>query len=189
MRKLIVQLRDSYLVKVKWRKYKIAAGFHAGARVRLWARNNITIGRNFYIGRDSQIEADCTIGDYVMFGNRVAIVGRYDHNYRQIGVPTRMASQIRSREFNWLHLTQMTYIEDDVWVGYGSTILSGIRIGTGSIIAAGSVVTKDVEPYSIYAGSPAKKVKNRFDSENELLEHIALYRKYKENSNQMAAWA
>ncbi len=56
-------------------------------------------------------------------------------------------------------------IEDDVWIGYGSIILSGVTIGQGSIIAAGSVVTNNVEPYSIYGGVPAKLIKKRFDDE------------------------
>lgn len=56
-------------------------------------------------------------------------------------------------------------IKDDVWIGYGSIILSGCSIGQGSIIGAGSVVTKDVEPYSIVAGSPAKLIKYRFPKE------------------------
>ena len=61
-------------------------------------------------------------------------------------------------------------IEDDVWIGYNKTVLSDVRIGTGSIVAAGSVVTKNVEPYSIVAGNPAKKIKERF-SELELKMH------------------
>ncbi len=53
-------------------------------------------------------------------------------------------------------------VEDDVWIGYGSIILSGVKIGKGSIIAAGSIVTKDVMPYSIVGGNPAKLIKKRF---------------------------
>jgi acetyltransferase-like isoleucine patch superfamily enzyme len=67
-------------------------------------------------------------------------------------------------------------IEDDVWVGYGAIIISGVRIGKGSIIASGSVVTKDVEPYSIYGGVPAKKIGNRFANDADLHEHIRLYK-------------
>src|ERR687890_2079732 len=88
-------LRDIYLAKVLWRRYKIGKQFHAGARVRLWARSKIEIGSHFYIGRDSFIETDCIIGDYVIFGNKVAVVGKYDHNYEQIGIPIRLASQVR----------------------------------------------------------------------------------------------
>lgn len=54
-------------------------------------------------------------------------------------------------------------IEDDVWIGYGAIIMSGVRIGQGAIIAAGAVVTKDVEPYAIVGGVPAKVIKYRFD--------------------------
>jgi chloramphenicol O-acetyltransferase type B len=170
----IKNLRDQYLVKVKWRHYRIGEGFHAGARVRLWARNELTIGRNFYIGRDSQIEANCIIGNDVIFGNKVAIVGRYDHFFQQIGVPVRRASQIRDKDYQWKGITETTVIGDDVWVGYGAIIMSGVKISNGAIIAAGAVVTKDVEAYSIYAGCPAKKIKDRFDSEDDRIKHIGL---------------
>lgn len=56
-------------------------------------------------------------------------------------------------------------VEDDVWIGYRSTIMSGVHIGQGAIIAAGSVVTKDVEPYAIVGGVPAKVIKYRFSDE------------------------
>lgn len=63
-------------------------------------------------------------------------------------------------------------IGNDVWIGANATILRGVTVGDGAIIGAGSVVTKDVEPYSIVAGVPAKKLRSRFDSQivNELLE-------------------
>lgn len=54
---------------------------------------------------------------------------------------------------------------DDVWIGYGATILSGVTIGQGAIIAAGSVVVKDVEPYSVVGGNPAKLIKYRYSTE------------------------
>ncbi len=174
--------RDIYLVKLKWRRYTIAKGFHAGARVRLWAKNKLVIGRKFYIGRDSSIEADCIIGDYVIMGNKVGIIGRYDHHYQQAGVPTRLASQIRDHDYNWKGLDQITIIEDDVWVGYGSTILGGVTIGRGSIIAAGSLVTKDVEAYCIYGGAPAKKIKSRFETEDDLRQHMIKYEQFLESN-------
>lgn len=55
-------------------------------------------------------------------------------------------------------------VDDDVWIGYGATILSGVHIGQGAIIAAGAVVTKDVPPYAIMGGVPAKVIKYRFDN-------------------------
>ena len=56
-----------------------------------------------------------------------------------------------------------TIVDDDVWIGYGCLIMSGVHIGKGAIIAAGSVVTKDVPSYAIVGGSPARVIKYRFD--------------------------
>lgn len=164
------RFRDFYLTRYKWRAYDFGKNFHAGRRVVLYAKNKISIGNNFYIGRYSQIECDAIIGNDVLFANNVALVGRYDHNYEQIGVPTRLASQIRDKDYNWKGLYSKVIIGDDVWVGYGAIIMSGVVIGRGSIIAAGSVVTKDVPAYSIVGGNPAKLIKMRF-SPNEILQH------------------
>lgn len=54
-------------------------------------------------------------------------------------------------------------VHDDVWIGYGSIILSGVTIGQGAVIAAGSIVTKNIPPYAIVGGNPAKIIKYRFD--------------------------
>lgn len=56
-----------------------------------------------------------------------------------------------------------TIVGDDVWIGFGATILSGVKIGQGAIVAAGAVVAKDVPPYAIVGGVPAKVIKYRFD--------------------------
>ena len=52
-------------------------------------------------------------------------------------------------------------VEDDVWIGHGATVLSGVRLGRGSVVAAGSVVTRDVEDYDIVAGAPARRLRER----------------------------
>lgn len=54
------------------------------------------------------------------------------------------------------------YFEGDSWIGARSVILKGVKIGKGAVVAAASVVTKDVPPYAIVAGNPAKVIKNRF---------------------------
>lgn len=56
-------------------------------------------------------------------------------------------------------------LEDDVWIGYRSIILDGVHIGRGGVVAAGAVVTKDVEPYTVVGGVPAKPIKKRFSEE------------------------
>ena len=174
MIKYLKKVYHLYIRYALYRKYTIGENFHCSRGVFLWAKNNLTIGDNFYIGKYSIIECDAEIGNNVILANHVSVVGRYDHHYQQVGVPTRLASQIRDKEYNWKGLTSKTIIEDDVWIGIGSIVLSGVKIGTGSIIAAGSVVTKNVEPYSIYGGNPAVKIRNRFDSDDQLKEHIRL---------------
>lgn len=171
MKNWIRLLRNNFLRKVKFRKYKIKRGFYAGKRIHLWAKSRLEIGENFYIGRDSFIETDCIVGNNVIFGNKVAVVGKYDHHYQQIGMPIRLASAIRDESYNWKGLNLITIIEDDVWVGYGSTIMQGVKIHQGAIIAAGSVVTKDVDPYTIYGGNPAKKIADRFNTPEETQKH------------------
>lgn len=56
-------------------------------------------------------------------------------------------------------------VDDDVWIGYGAAIMSGVHIGQGAIVAAGAIVTKDVPPYAIVGGVPAKIIKYRFEPE------------------------
>ncbi len=65
-----------------------------------------------------------------------------------------------------------TEVGNDVWIGYGATIMPGVKIGDGAIIATKSVVTSDVEPYSIVGGNPAKEIRKRFSKEKiqELLD-------------------
>lgn len=175
MLKIFKKIRFFLLIKIKWRKYSFGKNAYIGRFVYIWAKNKITIGNNFYIGKFSQIECDAEIGNDVIIANFVGIIGKYDHHYQQIGTPTRLASQIRDKDYNWKGLNEKIIIEDDVWIGYGAIILSGITIGRGSIISAGSVVTRNVEPYCIYGGVPAKKLKNRFPDENDLENHIRLY--------------
>ena len=154
-----------------WRRYDLGERFHAGRGVVLWAPNKLKIGRDAYIGRYSQIECDAVIGDYVIMANQVALVGRYDHHYQQVGTPTRHAMQIRNNDYDWKGKELLVEMGHDVWIGYGAIVLSGVKIGDGAIIAAGSVVSNDVEAFSIYAGVPAKKVADRFEHEEDRLKH------------------
>jgi chloramphenicol O-acetyltransferase type B len=160
-------LRNLWLRKVTWRRYEIGPGFHAGRDVVLWAKSHLSIGVNCYIGRESQIECDAKIGHNVIMANRVAFVGRYDHNYLQVGTPTRLAKQIRDEDYVWKGMGLRVVVEDDVWIGYGAIILSGVTLGEGCIIASGSVVTKDVAPYTIVGGNPAKPITTRLKDDWE----------------------
>ena len=150
--------RDIYLVRLKWRKYTLGKGFHAGRRVVLWAPNELKIGNDCYIGRYSQIECDAEIGHSVIMANMVSFVGRYDHHFRHVGTPTRLSHQIRDTDYDWKGNDIKVTVGDDVWIGYGAIILSGVTIGEGSVIAAGSVVTKNVAAGVTVIGNPARPI-------------------------------
>ncbi|WP_188447464.1 acyltransferase [Arenimonas maotaiensis] len=90
------------------------------------------------------------IGDYVRIGSHVIFVSA-NHVFDQVDVPIHFQG-IESKGI---------IVEDDVWIGGGVTVLDGVRIGKGSVIAAGAVVNKDVLPYSIVGGVPAKVIRMR----------------------------
>lgn len=104
------------------------------------------IGPYNYIGCSGKIE----IGNNVMLSPRVSI---YAENHVFENVNQLMKDQGVKRSF--------VKIEDDCWIAANSVILAGVTIGRGSVVAAGSVVTKDVPPYSVVAGVPAKVIKSR----------------------------
>jgi acetyltransferase-like isoleucine patch superfamily enzyme len=129
------------------------------------------IGNQVYVGKDVHIEANCRIGNYCLLANRVAIVGRHDHDFSAVGFPVRFSPWIGSRRFPSPYLDEETVIEDDVWLGYGAIVLTGVTVGRGSVVAAGSVVTRDIPPYSIAAGVPAEIVGKRFSDQVTIERH------------------
>jgi maltose O-acetyltransferase len=92
-----------------------------------------------------------------MFGPNTKLIGG-DHASKRIDIP--MFNQEKNDD-DIKNLESNIIIEDDVWVGAGSIILKGVRIGKGSIIGAGSIVTKTIDPYSVVVGNPAKKIRSR----------------------------
>ena len=114
-----------------------------------------------FIGKDCIIYPRVTIGAYTMLAHNVSIIGG-DHEYSKVGIPIIFSGRQKIKP---------TRIGVDCWVGAYSIIMCGVTIGDGCIIAAGSVVTKDVEPYSVYGGVPAKKIKDRFSSKSDNLIH------------------
>jgi acetyltransferase-like isoleucine patch superfamily enzyme len=129
-----------------------------------------------YIGKEVLVETNCTIGDYCLIANRVAVVGRHDHDFRAIGYPVRFAPWIGSRKRPSPFRDERAVIEQDVWIGYGAIVLSGVRIGRGAVIAAGALVSTDVMPYDIVAGVPARVVGQRFSSEERTKHEAAMAR-------------
>lgn len=154
--------------------------FTFGRGTVFWAPNRISIGDDCYIGKYCTIEADAMIGNDVLIANNVGLIGRYDHDYSVVGVPIGKSPHIGDKDYSFKGKNLAIHIENDVWIGFGSIILSGVTIGRGSIVAAGSVVTKDVPPYSIVAGNPAHTISYRF-SETQQAEHEAIFYKRVDN--------
>ncbi|GAA4175629.1 hypothetical protein GCM10022218_21630 [Sphingobacterium ginsenosidimutans] len=124
-----------------------------------------------FIGANCTIYPKVSIGAYSMLANNVSIQGD-DHEFRIAGIPTI---------FSGRRVVRSTKIGRDVWIGAHVLIMTGVEIGDGSIIAAGSVVTKNVEPFSIYAGVPAKKIQDRFTTLEERNKHEEFLRKDPQN--------
>ena len=114
----------------------------------------VSLGDNSGIGVNARIHGTCTIGRAVMMGEDCVIIAR-NHRFDRTDIPMR--EQGFSEE-------QPVFIGDDVWIGDRVTILPGVHIGNGCIIGAGAVVTKDIPPYSIAAGVPARVLRSRLES-------------------------
>lgn len=136
--------------------------------------NKIKIGNNVYIGKYCSLEADIEIGNDVLIGNNVGLIGRYDHDYTCIGKSIKDSPWIGDDDYSFKGKNKKIEIENDVWIGYGAIIMTGVKIGRGAVIAAGSLVLKDVEPYTIVGGNPAKVIGKRF-TEEQIIEHEKLY--------------
>lgn len=153
---------------------------------------NSKLGRMSYVGYDSQIH-NCEIGAFCSIAN-YCIIGGSEHPMEWISTSPAFQAKKRpvlKKSYGKLQVTPdlKTIIENDVWIGSRVIIKQGVTIHTGAVVGAGSVVTKDVEPYAIVAGTPAKMIRKRFDDitidqllnskwwlfSNEKLENLSLY--------------
>lgn len=132
--------------------YRFVCGIKIGKESSLHMRTFIT-GRNIVIGEKSVINRSCYLDgrDRLHIGNCVSI-SPYVHIITG-------SHDINSSTFEFV--SSPVFIEDYVWIGSRATILPGVRIGKGAVVAAGAIVTKDVAPYSVVAGIPARKVNER----------------------------
>jgi acetyltransferase-like isoleucine patch superfamily enzyme len=123
---------------------------------------DLVAGDYVYIGPGSIVYPGVRIGEFTMFGPDVKVMGE-DHIFDTVGVPIIFSGRPKLPETN---------IGRDVWIGAGSFVKCGVTIGDGVIIGANSVVLKDIGPFSIVAGSPAKFIRMRFPSAADQERHI-----------------
>ncbi len=137
---------------------KIGNNFSSIGPVYLFANEGkISIGNNFSININVVIGASCgevKIGNDVLIGPNV-VIRSADH-----GISERYLINAQP------HSSGVIVIEDDVWIGANVVILKDVKLGRGCVIGAGSVVTKDVPEYAIFAGVPAKFIKSRVSADS-----------------------
>ncbi|HAS8452253.1 TPA: CatB-related O-acetyltransferase [Vibrio vulnificus] len=119
--------------------------------------NCSSIGKYSYIGRNCKISKS-TIGNYCSIGDNVTI-GPGEHN---IEASTLHRVGYSANAYDSL-TEEPCIIGHDVWIGVDAIIMRGVTIGNGAVIGANSVVTRDIRPYSVVVGSPAREIKQRLD--------------------------
>lgn len=109
---------------------------------------------NVRVGRFTSIADDCRIGGATHPMERVSMSPVF-----------HAGKNVLKKNFSQFApvVTPETRVGADVWIGAGSIVVSGVSIGTGAVVGAGSVVTKDIGPYEVWAGVPARKIRSRFD--------------------------
>ncbi|MEK6372482.1 MAG: acyltransferase [Acidobacteriota bacterium] len=121
------------------------------------------IGNYCFLGAESRlwVQGTMTIGDFVLIAPRVDV---FDGDSHPLDAVTRREDARdlfeRNRLMDYSRVAAAdVVIEDDVWIGTKSTILKGVRLGRGCVVAAGSVVTRDVEPFTLVGGNPAREIR------------------------------
>ncbi len=127
-------------------------------------REGCQIGEGSVIGRGAMLLYDCMIGNYVRIQDQVHIAGKTiieDHTFIGMGVVTSNDNDVYLSRFGLAPLRhQKLVIRKYAFIGVNATLLPGIEIGRGAIVAAGAVVTKDVPAWTMVAGVPARHFKN-----------------------------
>lgn len=170
MKKLIKKILLYFLNTVEKRENVIVSGFSRGLQnVTFEGKNavpdrcnfsgNIKIGFATTLGYNNLLGGNITIGKYCQLGADVAILAT---NHPISYMTTYINQNLFKGELKQLKEENTITIGHDVWIGHGVIIVGNVTIGNGAILAAGSVITKDVEPYAIVAGMPAKFIRKRY---------------------------
>lgn len=144
--------------------------------------NNIRIGYNSTLGYNNLLGGDITIGKYCQLGADVAL---HASNHPMSYITTYINKNLFEGALKGLKEDKKIIIGNDVWVGHGVIILGNVTVGNGAILAAGSVITKDVEPYTIVAGVPAKPVRKRFSE--AIIQEIEQLQWWDKSENELEA--
>ena len=161
----IVRTWYKFHVKYPWVEY------HGFVRVRHHARfekgMEVTIGNNVQFGPYCEVCCNAEFGNNVLMASRVSFIGKCDHSFDEPGKTIWQGIRDNSKK---------VVVEDDVLIGTGAIIFSGVTLHSGCIVAAGAIVTKDIPACEIWGGNPARKIRDRF-SEEDKLRHLEAIKK------------
>lgn len=121
------------------------------------------IGRHTYIHAGSEVLC-AEIGNFCSIATNVHI-GMFEHPLENISTSSRLYLNMLKNHAFYTDIPKPAIIGNDVWIGSNAVVLGGVRVGNGAVIGAGSVVTKDVPPYAVVGGVPARIIKYRFDED------------------------
>lgn len=154
---------ENYKLHSLRKKWKKINKHNDSTLINFFPINNVKVGNASY-GElnvfDFNNKSNLIIGSYVSIAENVSFILDADHCTNTIS-SFPFKAKVIGESFEAFGKGDII-LDDDVWIGYGSTILSGVHIAQGAVVAAGAVVTKDVPPYAIVGGVPARVIKYRF---------------------------
>lgn len=150
-----------FKIRQRWIKTNGMTRIHSTVQLNA-PHKDMCFGHHVQLGPHCHVSADIHFGNYVLCAGQVSFIGKNEHRYDCVGQTVWEAPRGVDRP---------TVIGNDVWIGHGAIIIGGVHVGDGAVIAAGSVVTKDVPPLTIVGGNPAKIIRRRFDSEIDDAKH------------------
>lgn len=144
----------------------VSLGIPCGIHSNVVLESGVKIGDYSYVNSGTRVGKNVTIGKYCSIAYN-CLIGMGDHPVDFVSTSpfTFGENNVFNKEIAWDDYNRKVVIGNDVWIGSNAIIMQGIKIGNGAIIAAGAVVTKDVQPYSVVGGIPAKEIKKRFDKD------------------------
>jgi len=165
--RLLNAIRNILLFKLRYRWVIYGKDVHVQWSTHIWSPHKLVhLGNHVGIGRYCDISTDLFVGNHVLIASAVAFLARDAHTPSVLG--TTMFDAPRGDKYRIV-------IEDDVWIGYGAIILSGVRVGRGSVVGAGAIITKDLPPYSVTVSQPSEVIRGRF-TQDEIQVHEAALR-------------
>lgn len=161
-KEILKRFRAWVLLRLRYRGARVGKNFHVAKSVSIGS--GFFAGDFVYIGPHSQLPPHVHIGHYSSLSAHVSIVGS-DHHYDKPGIPIVFSGRPPS---------SVTTIGQDVLIGHGAILMRGITIGNGAVVGAGAIVTKDVPPYAVVVGVPARVLRYRFDEREQAIHEAML---------------